>query len=42
LIFLGPGIDFSTWGLAAMKVPAALAVFSLLGGGIYQYYSTKR
>jgi hypothetical protein len=41
LIFLGPGIDFSTWGLAAMKVPAALAVFSLLGGGIYQYYSTK-
>ena len=40
-VLFGPGLDVSNWGLSALVVPVGLVVFSLLGGGIYQYKSAK-
>lgn len=37
----GPGLNVSNWGWAALKVPVGLIVFSVLGGGIYQYSKAK-
>lgn len=37
----GPGLSISNWGWAALKIPIGLVVFSLLGGGIYQYSKAK-
>jgi len=41
VVFFGPGLDLENFGLAGIKVPAGLAAFSLLGGGLYQYVSAK-